>query len=198
MQEFKAHIVMVNRKGRLLFFSVAAALASAATVLMILGLIPVIFQLFSIGIFVFTSARYYLQTRKYMLKEPVSELIISEESIIAFGNTYLIHELNAVMISISGWKSYKKSGDRSVPITDMHAGDKNFIGFIYKGEERKIEFLMESEAHWQQLREHVFDWYRRNIKVIESVNGMKSYGLQVLNYAGVQEFKKIISTSQTK
>ncbi len=193
MQDFESDILEVNKKGRLFFFAMMLALTLLVIALMFLGFAPVILSLCGMVIFAFTAARYYLQTRRQVLKKPVGKLRITADSITAFGRVYKISELNAILVSFSGWRSYKRSTDRSVPLTDMHTGDSNFLQFVYKGSENKFEFLLETQEHWQQLRSHVISWYRRNIKVIENAGGGRSYGLEILNYSQIQEFKKMIA-----
>jgi hypothetical protein len=123
-------------------------------------------------------------------------LIISRDAITVLGEQYPVNELHGVTISFYGWKSYKRSEERSVPVTEMHAGDKNFISFVYREREVKAEFLLSSVEHWQLLRSHVIDWYRRGINIAETSHGSRSYGLELLNYAQIQEFKKRISNPQ--
>jgi hypothetical protein len=193
MQEFKADILKPNTTGKMLFFSVAGLLTLAIIVLLVLGIMPDVAPIFWIVIFIYGVAKYFLQTRKQVLKKSVGELIISKDRIIAMEQQYLINDLRSIRIEFYGWVSYKRSADRAVPITDMHAGDKNFISFKYNGVAKKFELLLTSKEHWQSLRTHLIDWYRQGIIIQESAQGMKSYGMEVLNYSQIQEFKKLIA-----
>jgi hypothetical protein len=197
MQDFKADIIKPNTKGKVVFFSVTGLLAIVIIVLLILGIMPAIAPIFWIAIFIYGVARYLLQTRKQVLKKSVGKLIITKNTITAMDEYYLIDEVKSLRIEFYGWISYKRSADRSVPVTDMHAGDKNFISFLHNGEEKKFEIIITSMEHWQILRSHIIDWYRRGISIMESAQGMKSYGMEVLNYSQIQEFKKLIANPHT-
>ncbi len=193
MQEFKAEILKPNTKGKVLFFTVAGILTITIVVLLVLGIMPAVAPIFWIAIFIYGVARYFLQTRKQVLKKSVGELIITKHTITAMNEEFLIDDIKSLRILFYGWISYKRSADRSVPVTDMHAGDKNFISFQHNGELKRFEILITSMEHWQRLRIHLIDWYRRGISVSETAQGMKSYGMEVLNYSQIQEFKKLIA-----
>ncbi|HEX6913754.1 MAG TPA: hypothetical protein VF145_00850 [Chitinophagaceae bacterium] len=197
MQVFEADIIQVNRKGNFYFYATMVVLAVTTVILMVTGILPFLAQLAWIGFFGYQAVRYYMQTRKKLLKRPVGKLVISEERIEVCGIQSFISELKVIRLAITGWRSYLATGDRSMPVSDFHAGDRNFISFS-SGLIEKYEFLLESELHFQQLREHVISWYRSGINVIETTCNMKSYGLQVLGYAQIQEFKKQISTPTAK
>jgi len=198
MEDFRADILQPNAKGKVLFFSLILVLAVVIIILLILGIMPVVAPIFWIAIFIYGVSKYFFQTRKQVLKKSIGEFIISDDRIIALNETYSINKLQSIRIDFYGWKSYKRSEDRSVPITDMHAGDKNFISFNYHSEQKKFELLITSIEQWQLFRTHIIEWYRKGINISESVQGMKSYGLGVLNYAQIQEFKKLISNPPIK
>jgi hypothetical protein len=80
----------------------------------------------------------------------------------------------------------------------MHDGDKNFITVVADNTTTTCEFLLTSKEQWSLIREHLISWYCRNVNVSEDCNGgVKTYGLQVLNYSEIQKFKQHIQASKT-
>ncbi|HEX8331745.1 MAG TPA: hypothetical protein VF622_03940 [Segetibacter sp.] len=194
MEEFKADILSTNKKGRLYFYLFVALMALVIAFLLYLQVIPFFLEIFSIMIWLFAILKYVLQTKKQVLKKSFGELRISEDQISIFNNDFSLHEIKSFKLSISGWRSYKRSSDRSQPVSNMHNGDKNYLTVVVNDQTTKCEFLLISKEHWQHLREHVMNWYYLNLNVSEDNNGGRSYGLECLNYNEIQEFKKHIHT----
>lgn len=192
MQDFKADILAPNKKGRLYFYLSVAMVMIVIVVLIFLQIIPIVLQVFSIALWLFAISKYILQSRKQVLKKIVGELIISDDRISIFDYNYNLDEITLVKISVSGWRSYKRSSDRHQPISDLHNGDENFLSVIVKDKTIKCEFLLTSEEHWQLLRQHVLNWYCLNINISEA----GTYGLQNLTYKEIQEFKKQLHISK--
>ncbi len=198
MQEFKANILQQNKKGQVFFFVVVATLAVILVALLVFGLMPLeIFQLLSFIGFAYACLRYYLQTKKQVLKKSTGKLIINDEYVIISSTSFPIDKIKSIKINISGWKSFQRSNDRSRPIENFHSGDKNYITIFSSNKIEKCEFMLESLEHWSALREHVINWHQRQIVIDETVNGSRSYGLEVLMYSQIQEFKKLIANPQT-
>lgn len=196
--EFKADILQQNKKGQVFFFIIVSALAVILAALLIFGLIPLeIFQLISFVWFAYACLRYYLQTKKQVLKKVIDKLIINDDHIIINSTSFTVAEIKSIKIDISGWKSFQRTNDRSRPIENFHSGDRNYITVISPDKCEKCEFMLESQEHWNALREYVISWYQKHILIDESVNGSKSYGLEVLMYAQIQEFKKLIANPQS-
>jgi hypothetical protein len=198
MQEFRADILQQNKKGQLFFFIIVATLAVMLAALLIVGLIPLeVFQLVSFIGFAYACLRYYLQTKKQVLKKSIDKLIIHDEHVVINSTSFPVSEIKSIRINISGWKSFQRSNDRSRPIENFHSGDRNYITVFSPGKCERCEFMLESQEHWNALREYVISWYRKHILIEESVNGSKSYGLEVLMYSQIQEFKKLIANPKT-
>src|SRR5687767_15927659 len=98
MQEFRADILETNTRGKILFFSAVALLAIVTIVLLVLGLMPAIAPIFWIAVFVYGVSKYFLQTRKQVLKKSIGELVINNEKIIALNEGYSINELKSIRI----------------------------------------------------------------------------------------------------
>lgn len=196
MEIFKADILSVNKKGQWVFYLSLSIILFIIIVFFVLQIIPVFLQVFSIMIWLIAVLRYFLQTKKQILKNPVGEFCISDESISLFDHTYFLPDITSIKISISGWKSYKRSQDRNLPVSALHHGDKNFITVITKDENRRCEFFLTSREHWVLLRQHVLSWYCRDMNIIEDMNGARTYGLEYLNYKEIQAFKKNLQVSK--
>lgn len=197
MQEFKADILQRNKKGQIFFFIIVAAFAVILAALLIIGLIPIeVFQLISFVGFAYACLRYYLQTKKQVLKKFNDTLIINNEHVVINSTTIPVSGIKSVRFNISGWKSFQRSNERSRPIEKFHLGDKNYITIFSGNKTEKCEFMLQSQEHWSILREYVISWYQRQITIDEFVNGNKSYGLEVLMYSQIQNFKKLISNPQ--
>lgn len=190
MQEFCAPILSANKKGKALFVSMITA---GLLILIFTGIFTWLLQLIGMLIFIYGALRYYLQTKKQVLKKKTGKIIISETQITVPNGSVDINSLISIVISVSGWQHYARSGDRNTPL-DFHSGDNNILSFLVNGEEKKFEIELASRKQWELLREHVISWYRRGIKVIENNHETRTYGLESLNYSQIQEFKKIIAT----
>ncbi len=198
MQEFKADILQKNKKGQIMFTVIMATIAVILAALLIFGFIPIeIFQLISFVAFGYACLRYYLQTKKQVLKKSTGKIVINDEYVIISSTSFPIDEIKSIKINISGWKSFQRSNDRSRPIENFHSGDKNYITIFSSNKIEKCEFMLESLEHWSALREHVINWHQKQIVIDETVNGSRSYGLEVLMYSQIQEFKKLIANPQT-
>jgi len=195
MKEFRSDILIINKKGQLYFYLSLAIILVIIAVLVLLQIIPVVLQVFSIILWLFAISRYLLQTKKQVLKKSIGELKIKAEEISFFNNTFKLSEITSIKISISGWRSYKRSQDRQFPVSEMHNGDKNILKVTVKDQIAKCEFLLSSKAHWGELREHVISWHCRNLNVLEDSNGGKTYGLKFLSYKEIQEFKKYLQAA---
>lgn len=195
MEIFSTDIVSANKKGRIIYWSLVAATSLVIIILIGYGLIPFLLQMIWMAVVIFSFARYFLQTKKQILKKSTGVLSISTDYIEVNYEKFPMSELKAILISVSGWQSYKATGDRSMPVSDFNTGDNNIISFVYNERKVECEFLLRSKEDWQLLREHVINWYRRGIKVIENNTAGKTYGLEALNYSQVQEFKKLIATN---
>lgn len=197
MQEFRADIIAVNKEGRTTFLIATVLLAGALVALMVLGWIPVPAQMLGLITFAFMGLRYVLQTKKQVLKKKIGELVIGDKHIVLHGRPVSMESVRHICIDVTGWRSYHRSADRSRPIEGMHTGDKNFIVITTDYTIEKCEFLLDCREQFQQLREYVISWYRNNVPLTETVQGAKSYGLEVLMYAEIQNFKKLISNPRT-
>jgi len=197
MQPFKADIVIKNKKGKWLFAGGVILVSALLILLMALGFIPVLGQLLWVMIFLVSITRYFLQTKKQVIKKKITELVIDADFIMIGDEKILLQDIKEVKIFISGWKSYKRSEERYQPVSDVHLGDKNLITLNMAGKNQTFEFMLHSKEHWSLLRLHVISWYRRNIKITESNPAGKSYGLEALMYAQIQGFKKLIANPNT-
>ncbi len=197
MEEFKADILSINKKGRLLYYSLLSIILLAIAALILLQVIPFVLQIFTVLFWIFAIIQYVLQSKKQILKKSTGQLKITTGQIVLKDKSLSLSEIQSIKIFISGWKSYKRSNDRQKPISDLHHGDKNILTLISNNETIKIEFLLNSFEHWQLLREQVLHWYRKNINISESGNSGRTYGLESLLYSEIQEFKKQIHTSKT-
>jgi hypothetical protein len=193
MDTFRTDILAINKKGRTAFWVVISGITIALATLMVLQLIPLMLPVVWMAVVIYAFLRFYLQTRKQVLKKSVGTLELTNQSIRLADETFPLAGLGSISISVTGWRSYSRSNDRSVPVNDLHAGDNNHISFIHAGKERRAEFLLTSRKDWELLRHHVISWYQRGIKVVEDHRGSKTYGLEMLNYAQVQQFKQRIS-----
>jgi hypothetical protein len=196
MEDFKADILIPNKKGRFYFNLSLGVIIVVIAVLTFLQIIPIFLQIFSFLIWLFALSNYIAQTKKQVLKKSVGDLKLTSDQISILGNSFNLKETTSVKISISGWKSYKRSNDRHQPISDLHKGDKNFLTVTSRDRNIKCEFLLTSKEHWLLLREHVLNWYYCNLNVAEDNNGGRSYGLECLTYKEIQEFKRNIQASK--
>ncbi|MCE3281862.1 MAG: hypothetical protein K0Q66_599 [Chitinophagaceae bacterium] len=193
MDTFKTDILDINKKGRTAFWLVVSGITIAVATLMILKLIPLMLPVVWMAVLIYSFLRFYLQTRKQVLKKSGGRLELTDQSIRLQGETFRLEDLDSISVSIAGWRSYSRSNDRSMPVNELHTGDKNYISFIHSGKEHRAEFLLASHNDWELLRHHVISWYQRGLKVVENHHGNKTYGLEMLNYAEIQEFKRLIS-----
>lgn len=126
MQQFKADILSVNKKGRQIFL-ILTLVSGATFVLLAFFVAPIIMHLASILTFLYAAIKYYLQTRKRLLKKIVAELVIDDEKIIINQNTFLLSEIKKINLQVTGWRSYSRSEQKEHPLQNIHSGDKNFI-----------------------------------------------------------------------
>src|SRR5688572_20529073 len=152
MDTFKTDILDINKKGRTAFWLVMSGITVAIATLLILQLIPLMLPVLWMAVVVYSFLRFYLQTRKQVLKKSVGTLELTDQSIRLHGEAFRLEDLGSISVSIAGWRSYSRSNDRSVPVTDLHAGDNNHISFIHAGKEHRAEFLLASRKDWELLR----------------------------------------------
>lgn len=196
MEVFKADIIEPNKKGKIIFYSLAGLVLLIFAVLIFLQVIPVVLQFFSVTIWLFALARYFLQSKKQILKKTVGQLQITEDQVELHDQQFQLEAITSIKIFVSGWKNYNRSPDRQQPISNLHNGDKNFITLEVSGKVFKVEFLLTSQMHWEELRQQVMNWHRKQVKLIEENEAGKTYGLRQLNYKEIQEFKDQLRNSK--
>jgi hypothetical protein len=55
--------------------------------------------------------------------------------------------------------------------------------------EEMVQFQIQSEEQFRELSALIKGWYSKGIKIYEEYDHQRSYGLQHLTYAEVQDFK---------
>lgn len=197
MQAFKADIIVANKKGRVIFYAIVGIVFLCVAVLLALQIIPVALQVFTIAFWLAAVFKYFLQSKKQIIKKTVGVLLINENGISIHNDDYSYAQIKSIELLISGWKSHQRSFDRGQPIQQLNNGDKNFLTLYTSTGKIGIEFLLTTQEHWCQLREYVVQWHRDGINLKEANAAGKTYGLQTLNYKEIQKYKQQVQNAKT-
>lgn len=123
----------------------------------------------------------------------ISQITLKPTSIKLEDREMEIDSISKIEIHVNDWHGKKIVNNQSIfgSGPKLSRGVNNKLTVYSKDANRKeISFQIESKQQFQKLANWIKSLYQHNIKVVENYEYLMSYGLEHLNYAEVQKFKR--------